>query len=109
MQPNPATSHVNVSCAQGLVRRFRLLDINGRVVAAGNPAAQRFTIERNGLVPGTYLVELELENGRIDAQADARLTASVSSWEGLPCKAEALFFAGECRLAQRTGHGALRG
>ncbi|MBK6342867.1 MAG: T9SS type A sorting domain-containing protein [Flavobacteriales bacterium] len=48
-----------------LVRRYRLLDINGRTVGTGNPAAQRFTIERNGLVAGTYLVELEVENGRI--------------------------------------------
>ena len=50
---------------QGLVRRFRVLDIDGRVVASGNPAAQRFVIERNGLTAGTYLVELELEQGRI--------------------------------------------
>lgn len=64
MQPNPATNHVNVSSAQGLVRRFRLLDIHGRVVATGNPAAQRFVIERNGLSPGTYVVELDLEKGR---------------------------------------------
>ncbi|MBK9174952.1 MAG: carboxylesterase family protein [Flavobacteriales bacterium] len=63
--PNPATDNVNVSIAQGLVRRYRLLDINGRTVATGNPSAQRFTIERNGLVAGTYLVELEVENGRI--------------------------------------------
>jgi len=63
--PNPATENVNVVSEQGLVRRYRLLDINGRVVASGNPAAQRFVIERNGLNAGTYLVELELEQGRI--------------------------------------------
>ena len=62
--PNPANELVNVASAQGLVRRYRLLDLNGRVVAAGNPAAQRFVIERNGLSPGTYLVELDLEKGR---------------------------------------------
>ena len=62
--PNPANEAVNVASAQGLVRRYRLLDINGRVVAAGNPSAQRFVIERNGLSPGTYLVELDLEKGR---------------------------------------------
>jgi len=63
--PNPATDNVNVSVAQGLVRRYRLLDINGRTVATGNPSAQRFIIARDGLVAGTYLVELEVENGRI--------------------------------------------
>jgi hypothetical protein len=63
--PNPATDNVNVAIGQGLVRRYRLLDINGRQVAAGNPVAQRFTIERNGLGAGTYLVELELDNGRL--------------------------------------------
>ena len=61
--PNPATQSVNVN-ADAMVSRFRLLDINGRVVASGNPAAQRFVIERNGLSPGTYLVELDLEKGR---------------------------------------------
>lgn len=63
--PNPATDKVNVALGQGLVRRYRLLDINGRVVASGNPAAQRFVIERNGINAGTYLVELELETGRL--------------------------------------------
>ncbi|MBK7946421.1 MAG: T9SS type A sorting domain-containing protein [Flavobacteriales bacterium] len=63
--PNPATENVNVVSEKGLVRRYRLLDINGRLVASGNPAAQRFVIERNGLNSGTYLVELELEQGRI--------------------------------------------
>ncbi|MBK9149264.1 MAG: T9SS type A sorting domain-containing protein [Flavobacteriales bacterium] len=62
--PNPATYDVSVN-ATNLVRRYRLLDINGRTVATGNPAAQQFTIERIGLVAGTYLVELEVENGRI--------------------------------------------
>ncbi|MFN3874384.1 MAG: T9SS type A sorting domain-containing protein [Flavobacteriales bacterium] len=63
--PNPASEQVNVAVGQGLVRRFRLLDLNGRQVAAGNPASQRFTIARNGIAPGTYLVELELEHGRL--------------------------------------------
>jgi len=63
--PNPASDIVNVAVGQGIVRRYQLLDINGRMVATGNPAAQRFVIERDGLVAGTYFVELEVDGARL--------------------------------------------
>lgn len=63
--PNPATDRINVASAEGLIRRWRLLDINGRQVSTGNTAAQRLTIARDGLVAGTYFVELEVDGARI--------------------------------------------
>jgi len=63
--PNPATDRINVASAEGLIRRWRLLDINGRQESTGNTAAQRFTIARDGLVAGTYFMELEVDGARI--------------------------------------------
>jgi hypothetical protein len=63
--PNPATHNVNVAVGQGLVRRYRLLDINGRTVATGNPGSQRFVIARDGIVSGTYFVELDVDGARL--------------------------------------------
>lgn len=62
MAPNPANDVVYINSANGLIRRYRILDINGRQVAMSNTNSTNFTIERNGLVSGTYFVELELEN-----------------------------------------------
>lgn len=62
MAPNPANDVVYINSSNGLIRRYRILDINGRQVAMSNANSTNFTIERNGLVSGTYFVELELEN-----------------------------------------------
>jgi Secretion system C-terminal sorting domain len=57
--PNPATDNVTILSGQGIVERFRVLDVHGRQVAASTVNMHRFTIERNGLAPGTYFVELD--------------------------------------------------
>lgn len=62
MAPNPANDVVYITSANGIVRRYRVLDIHGRQVAMENANSTQFTIARDGLVSGTYFVELELEN-----------------------------------------------
>ncbi|MBK9177021.1 MAG: T9SS type A sorting domain-containing protein [Flavobacteriales bacterium] len=62
MAPNPASDVVYITSANGIVRRYRVLDINGRQVAMANANSTQFTIAREGLVSGTYFVELELEH-----------------------------------------------
>ncbi|MBK6830710.1 MAG: T9SS type A sorting domain-containing protein [Flavobacteriales bacterium] len=63
--PNPATDNVTILSGQGIVRRYRVLDINGRQVAANTVNMHRFTIERNGLAAGTYFVELDMAAGTV--------------------------------------------
>lgn len=62
MAPNPANDVVYINSANGIIRRYRVLDLNGRQVAMANTNSTNFVIERDGLVSGTYFVELELEN-----------------------------------------------
>ena len=63
--PNPATDNVNILSGQGIVRRYRLFDVNGRQVAGNTVNMHRFTIERNGLEAGTYIVELDMDFGKV--------------------------------------------
>ncbi|HRH38962.1 MAG TPA: T9SS type A sorting domain-containing protein, partial [Flavobacteriales bacterium] len=63
--PNPATDIVNILSGQGIVKRYRVLDMNGRVVLANTVNTQRFTIERSGLDAGTYFVELDMAFGKV--------------------------------------------
>ncbi|MBK7383061.1 MAG: T9SS type A sorting domain-containing protein [Flavobacteriales bacterium] len=65
LSPNPATDAVTITIANAIVIRYRVLDINGREVATSKVNAQRFTVERNGLAPGTYFLELTLNDGRL--------------------------------------------
>lgn len=57
--PNPATDNFTILSGQGIVERYRVLDVHGRQVAASTVNMHRFTIERNGLAAGTYFVELD--------------------------------------------------
>ncbi len=63
--PNPATDNFTVNSGNTIVRRYRVLDINGREVATNSVNAARFTVARNGLAPGTYFLELTLNDGRL--------------------------------------------
>lgn len=63
--PNPATDNVTIVSGQGMVRRYRVFDVNGRQVDANTVNTHRFTIGRNGLDAGTYFVELEMDHGKL--------------------------------------------
>lgn len=63
MAPNPARDQVRITSANGLIRRYRILDINGRQVTAGSANSNDFFIQRDGLQSGAYLVELETLDG----------------------------------------------
>ena len=63
--PNPATDNVTVLSGQGIVRSYRLLDVNGRQVAANTVNMHRFAIERNGIAAGSYFLELDMEFGKL--------------------------------------------
>ncbi len=65
MLPNPATDNVTIVSGQGIIRRYRVLDMNGRQVAANTVNMQRFTMERNGLAAGSYFVELDMAGGTV--------------------------------------------
>ena len=56
---------MTILSGQGIVSRYRVLDINGRQVAANTVNMHRFTIERNGLAAGTYFVELDMAGGTL--------------------------------------------
>jgi hypothetical protein len=63
MAPNPAATQVRITSANGLIRRYRILDLNGRQVAMDNANSFDFYIQRDGLISGAYLIELETETG----------------------------------------------
>lgn len=63
MAPNPATEQVRITSANGLIRRYRILDLNGRQVALDNANSFDFYIQRDGILSGAYLIELETESG----------------------------------------------
>ncbi len=63
--PNPATDNVTIVSSQGIIRHYRVLDLNGRQVAANMVNAHRFIFERNGLAAGPYFVELDMAGGTV--------------------------------------------
>lgn len=63
LAPNPARDQVRVTSANGIIRRYRILDLNGRQVAMDNANSADFHIQRDGLHSGAYLLELENEAG----------------------------------------------
>jgi hypothetical protein len=63
--PNPASDHVTISSASALVRRYEILDINGRVLRTGTVNTDRLVLGREGLAPGAYIVKLHFDAGTV--------------------------------------------
>ncbi len=58
--PNPTSDRLNVTTT--LRGRYRVVDVNGKVVKTGANAGAKFSIATDGLTPGTYV--LRVGNGK---------------------------------------------
>ena len=65
LYPNPATNNVLISSRDAIIRRYRVYDVNGRMVQNASVNAQRFVMERGSLEAGTYVVHLDTDSGPV--------------------------------------------
>jgi hypothetical protein len=66
LSPNPAKSQIFVESSAGdIIREIEVLDMNGRTVSHNRVNSTHFTIDRNGLASGTYVVKLHMDDGLI--------------------------------------------
>ena len=63
--PNPSVDQVTVTSSAATVEHYELFDVNGRLVRAFNVNSDRFTIDRNGIESGVYLLQLHFEEGAV--------------------------------------------
>jgi hypothetical protein len=63
--PNPASDRFTVTNKEASILDYVLYDINGRRVKAENVNAHRFTLERNGLAPGVYFMQMHFTEGNV--------------------------------------------
>jgi hypothetical protein len=62
--PNPAAEAITFAIQnESNIESLRLYDINGMLISVNNVDAQEFTLLRNGLSSGMYLVQLVFEEG----------------------------------------------
>lgn len=60
--PNPSSSNMTISFGEAGEKEIVLIDIAGRVIRNETTSAPSFTIERNGLKAGTYIISV-IANG----------------------------------------------
>lgn len=60
--PNPTSSVLNLS-SENHMKSYSIIDLNGRVVDFGNIESTEATLPTDRLSTGSYLVEVQLENG----------------------------------------------
>jgi len=65
LYPNPATTNITVTSTKADMLGYELYDINGRRLRAANVNSRRFTLERNGLAPGAYFLQLNFDQGSV--------------------------------------------
>ena len=63
--PNPSVDQVTVTSSAATVEHYEMFDVNGRLVRAFNVNSDRFTIDRNGIEGGVYLLQLHFEEGAV--------------------------------------------
>lgn len=63
--PNPSHDNIVITSAKETIRMFELYDADGRRVRAENVERTSFTLERNGLLPGAYFVQLQFDQGTV--------------------------------------------
>lgn len=61
--PNPASDQVTISSTSALMRRYEILDINGRLLRTNSVNTDRIVLRRDGLASGTYFVKLHFAEG----------------------------------------------
>jgi len=65
--PNPANTNVTIrsNTVSGQIKSIRMFDVTGReVVSASNLSTSAYLINRNDLIAGIYLVQVQTEKGR---------------------------------------------
>ncbi|GEM_PF-594855 len=63
VHPNPGTT-LRITGFQGCSARWRLMDAQGRTIREGIPVTEGIPVDVDDLNPGTYVVEVRLEDGR---------------------------------------------
>ncbi len=67
MSPNPASVDINISVSAATpIKAITLLDITGRVVRSiNNVNASNYTLRRDAIQNGMYLVKMDFEKGTL--------------------------------------------
>lgn len=66
--PNPARDHIQIQSESETITRIILTDIYGKSFIAKEGSYQSTKIETTGINGGIYLVQLQLENGKLITQ-----------------------------------------
>jgi len=62
--PNPVRDRLNFEAEQQM-SAYSIIDISGRLIESGRVAAKEFEVPTDGLLIGTYFIEIEFENGTV--------------------------------------------
>ena len=67
IQPNPFENSTTILLPKELtgVLNYKLIDLSGKTVQQGKIDSQDFTLWRNGLASGAYIISIILENGEV--------------------------------------------
>ncbi len=65
LYPNPATNNVTITSTDTAIRRYRVFDVNGRLIDGNVMNTKRFTLDRKDMEPGTYFIQLDLEKSTV--------------------------------------------
>ncbi len=64
MIPNPAVDNITFRSDEAMIRSIYVLDVKGQLVASvNNVDNDNYTLQRNGLPDGMYLVQLRFDDG----------------------------------------------
>ncbi len=63
--PNPASNNVTFTSSAAAILSYEVFDVNGRLVRTASVNADRAVMERQGLKPGAYTVQLRFKDGAV--------------------------------------------
>lgn len=63
--PNPANDRFSVLSRAAAIRHYEMFDVNGRLVRTATVNSDRVIVERQGLEPGVYFLQLHYPEGSV--------------------------------------------